>query len=83
MGRRLCDDNFLFMPMPIVSSVKDQSKLPNSLLVGGQCLDRVRFYLKPFDFCYFSLKLTKYLRSTQSISGGTFQIHFPPKPLKI
>ena len=27
--------------MPLVSSVKDQSKLPKSLLVGGQCLDRV------------------------------------------
>ena len=47
--------------MPLVSSVKDQSKLPKSLLIGGQCLDRVTFFLKSFDFNDFSLKLTKYL----------------------
>ena len=45
----------------LVSSVKNQSKLPESLLVGGQCLDRVMFCLKPFDFNDFGLKLTKYL----------------------
>ena len=37
---------FLFLPMPLVSSVKNQSKnyyhkLPKSLLVGGQRLGRV------------------------------------------
>ena len=52
---------FHFLPMPLVSSVKNQCKLPKSLLVGDQCLDRVMFCLKPFDFNDFSLKLTKYL----------------------
>ena len=47
--------------MPLVSSVKNESKLPKSLLVGGQCLDRAIFCLKPFDFNDFSLKATKYL----------------------
>ena len=47
--------------MPLVSIVKDQSKLPESLLEGGQCLDRVMFCLKPIDFNDFSLNLTKYL----------------------
>ena len=46
--------------MPLVSSVKDQSKLLKSLLVSGQCLDRVMFCLKSFDFSDFDLKLTKY-----------------------
>ena len=35
-------------------SVKDHSKLPKSLLVGAQCLDRVMFCPKPFDFNDFS-----------------------------
>ena len=61
MGKRLCNGDFSFLPMLLVSSVKDQSKLPKSLLVGGQCLDRVMFCLKPFDFTDFGLKLTKYL----------------------
>ena len=52
--------------MLLVSSVKDQSKLPKNLLVGDQCFDRVTFYLKPFDFNDFSLKLTKYLMFTNS-----------------
>ena len=47
--------------MPLVSSVKHQSKLPKSLLVGCQRLDRVMFCLRAFDFNDFSLKLTKYL----------------------
>ena len=55
MGERLCNSNFSFLPMPLVSSVKNQSKLPKSLLVGGQCSDRVMFCLKPFDFNDFSL----------------------------
>ena len=54
--------------MPVVSSVKNQSKLPKSLLVGGQCLDRVMFCLKPFDFNDFSLKLTKFNVSEQLFS---------------
>ena len=41
--------------------VKDQFKLPKRLLVGGQCLGRLMFCPKPFDFNDFSLKLTKYL----------------------
>ena len=48
--------------MLLFSRVKNQSKLPKSLLVGGQCLDIVMFSLKPFDFDNFSLKLTKYLQ---------------------
>ena len=60
MGERLCNCDFSFL-LSIVSSVKVQSKLPKSLLVGDQCLDRVIFYLKPFDFNDFSLTLTKYL----------------------
>ena len=55
MGKRLCEGDFSFLPMPLVSSVKDQPKLPESLLVGGHCLDRLMFCLKPFDFNDFSL----------------------------
>ena len=61
MGKRLCNGDFSFLPMPLVSRVKDQSKLPKSLLVGGQCLDRILFCLKPFDSDDLSLELTKYL----------------------
>ena len=61
MWERLCNGDFSFLLMPLVSSVKNQSKLPKSLFVGEQCLDRVMFFLKPFDFNDFSLKLTKYL----------------------
>ena len=46
--------------------VKNQSKLPKSLLVGGQCLDGVMLCLKPFDFNDFSLKLTKYVKFRNS-----------------
>ena len=56
--------------MPLVSSVKGQSKLTKSLLVGGQCLDKVMFCLKPFDFNDFSLKLTKYLTLLDPGGGG-------------
>ena len=59
LGKRPCNGDFLFLPMLLVSSVKDQSKLPKSLLVGGQSLDRLMFCLNPFDFNDFSLKLTK------------------------
>ena len=61
MGGKLCDGDFSFLPMPLASSVKDQSKLPKSLLAGGQCLDRVMVCLKSLDFNDFSLKLTKFL----------------------
>ena len=60
MGKRLCNGDFSFLPVLLVLSVKDQSKLPKSLFVGDQCLDRVIFCLKSFDFSDFSLKLTKY-----------------------
>ena len=59
MGKSLCNSDFSFLPMPLVSSVKNQSKLSKSSLVGDQCLERVMFYLKPFHFNDFSLKLTK------------------------
>ena len=61
MGKKLCNGDFSFLPMLLVSSIKDQFKLPKSILVGGQCLDRVMFCLKPSDFNDFSLKLAKYL----------------------
>ena len=57
----LCNGDFSFLPILLVSSVKSQSELLKSLLVGDQCLDRVMFRLKLFDFNDFSLKLTKYL----------------------
>ena len=60
MWKRLSNSDFSFLAMPLISSIKSQSKPPKSLLVGGQCLDRVMFFLKPFDFNYASLKLTKY-----------------------
>ena len=55
MEKKLCNDNFSYLPMPLVSGVKDQFKLPKSLLVGGQCLNRVMFCLKPIDFNGFSI----------------------------
>ena len=53
MRKRLCNGDLSFMPMPLVSSVKDQSRLPKSVLVGGQCLDRVTLCLKSFAFNVF------------------------------
>ena len=32
MGKRLGNGDFSFLPMPVVSSVKDQSKLPKRLI---------------------------------------------------
>ena len=61
MGKRTYNGDFSFLPLSLVSNVKDQSKLPNSLLVGGQCLEKVIFCRKPFDFDDFCLKLSKYL----------------------
>ena len=52
--------------MLLVASIKDQSKLPKSLLVGGQCLDTVMFGLNPLEFNDFSLKLSKYLMFPKS-----------------
>ena len=49
MGKRLCNGDFSFLPVPLDSSTKDQSKFPKSLLVGGQCLNRVMFCLESFD----------------------------------
>ena len=60
-GGRLCNGDVSFFPMLLVLSVKNQSKPPKRLLAGGQCLDKVMFCLKPFDFNDLSLKLTKYL----------------------
>ena len=48
-----------FSVLPLVSSVKYQSERPKSLLVGGQCFERVIICLKPFDSDDFNLKLTK------------------------
>ena len=61
MRERLCNGDFSFLLVFLGSSVKDQSKLLKSLLVSGQCLDGVMFYLKPFGLNDFSLELTRYL----------------------
>ena len=45
--------------MLLLLSVNDQSELLKSLLVGDQCLDRVMFCLKPFDFNDFSFETDK------------------------
>ena len=45
--------DFSFLPMPLASSVKDQFKLPKSLLGSGHCLDRGMFCLKQVDFNNF------------------------------
>ena len=60
MGKRLCNRHFSFLAMLLVSSVKDQSKIPKSLLADGQCWDRVMFSPTPFEFNDFSLRLKKY-----------------------
>ena len=56
----LSDSDFSFLPLLLVSSIKDQSKLPKRLLGDGHCLDRVMSSLKPFYFNDFSSKLAKY-----------------------
>ena len=38
MGKRLYNGEFSFLPMQLLLTVKNQSKLLRSLLVGGQCL---------------------------------------------
>ena len=65
--------------MLLVSHLKDKPELPKSLLVGGQCLDRVMFCLKPFDFNYFSLKLTKYLIFPNSHFYVKSEVELPQK----
>ena len=77
MGERLCNGDFSFLPMPLVSSVKDQSKLPKRLLADGQRLDRIMFCLEPFDFNDFSLKLTKYLMFPTAILCNNLKSNFP------
>ena len=79
MGKELCNSDFSFLPVPLFSSVKDQSKLPKSLLVGDQCLDRVMFCLKPFDFNDFSLKLTKYFMFLTAVFVKKSEIELPQK----
>ena len=65
--------------MPLGLSIKDQSKLPKSLLVDSQRLDRVMFCLKPFDFNDFSLKLTKYFMFPNSHFCVKTEIELPQK----
>ena len=79
IGKSLCKGDFSFLPMPQVSSVKNQSKLPKSLLVGDQFLDRVVFCLKPFDLNDFSWKLTKYLFPYSYFCGKNLKSSFPRK----
>ena len=62
MGERLCNGDFSLLNVTLVSRVENRSKLPKSLLVRGQFLNRVMFCLKPFDFNDFSLKLRKYFK---------------------
>ena len=50
--------DFSSLPTPLASSAEGQSTPPKSLLVGGQCLDRLMICLKSSDFNDFSLKLT-------------------------
>ena len=76
----LCNCDFSFLPMPLVLRIKNQSKLPKSLLVGDQCLDRVMFCLKPFDFHDSSLKLTECLTFPKSyLCEKTLKSSFPRK----
>ena len=62
MGKRLCNSDFSFLPTQLISRLKITLNYQKGLLIGGgQRLDRVMFYTKPFDINDFSLKLTKYL----------------------
>ena len=79
MGKRLYNGDFSFLPVPLVSSIKSQSELPKNLLVGDQCLDRVMFCPKPFDFNDFSLKSTTYLTFPKTIFVKRSEIEFPRK----
>ena len=81
MGKRLCNGDFSFLSMPLVLSIKDQSRLPKSLLIGNRCLDRVLFCLKPFNCNDFSLKLRirKYYVSSQPFLCKNLKSSFPRK----
>ena len=79
MGERLCNSDFSFLLMWLASSIKDPSKLPKSLWVCGQCLDRVMLYLNPFDFNDFSLKLAKYFKFLNSHFVQKSKIELPQK----
>ena len=63
LKKKMCNGEFSFLPMPLVSSMKYQSKLPKILLVHGQCLDRVIFFLNPFNFNDFHFE-----------TGGKFNV---------
>ena len=41
MGKRLHNGDLSFLPVPLVSSVNNQSELTESLLVDRQCLYRI------------------------------------------
>ena len=48
MGKRLCNNDFSFLPL--VSSIKDQTKLPKSLSVVVQCFNKnIMFCVKSAD----------------------------------
>ena len=64
--KKISNSDFSLLPVPLVSSIKYQSKLRNSLLADSQCLDRAIFCLQPTDFNNFSLKLVKYLKFPNS-----------------
>ena len=42
----MCNGDFSFLPIQLVWSIKDPSKLPKTLKGGGQCLDRVNVLFK-------------------------------------
>ena len=62
MGKRLCNVDFSFLPILLVSSLKNQSKRPKSLLICDQCLGRVMFCLKPFDLNYLLFPNSNFLK---------------------
>ena len=73
MRERLCNRDFSFLPSPLVSSIKDQSKLPKSLLLGVQCFNRnVMFCLESAGLNDFSLKLMNYIYAHRKVdTSGT------------
>ena len=75
----MCPPNNVLLKQPSLNRVKDQSKLPKSLLVGGQCLDRVMFCLRSFDFNEFSLTFTRYLMLLTAIFVKNSEIEPPQK----
>ena len=84
MRERLCNRDFLLLPIPLVSSVKDQFKLPKSLLVAVQCFNRnVMFCLKSANLIDFSLKLMKYSYAHKKVDTSRlpqvspdYKVHF-------